>query len=661
MSLAVLEDITLYFGSKRIMECLDLRIAEGDRIGLIGPNGSGKSTLLRLLSGEQQADGGKITLAKGMRLGYLPQDVSIEGGRSLIRFVLDAVPGRTELEEEIATVERQLGEFDPETQLEELMEASERIGHLHERLAHFEADYSEHKATQILAGLGFKTDDLMRDVGEFSGGWKMRAVLTSLLFQKPDLLMMDEPTNHLDMPSVAWLSDFLKAYRAAFILISHDREFLNEQIDRVVSYESEGVRLYKGDLDAYAKQRAEEREILENRARNVARQREQLERFVTRFKAKASKAAQAQSKLKQLEKLEVVELPEERQTIRFRFAKQIQPGRSVLEAETLAKSYGEHQVLRGVDLRVQRGDRIALLGVNGAGKTTLLRILAGEIEATGGEYKYGHNVKVGYYAQHHADTLRKTDSVYDAVKYAAKDIPHQQVRAALGAMLFGDEEIEKPVSVLSGGERARVALSQLLVDPGNLLLMDEPTNHLDLQSSERLAEALDDYDGTLLFVSHNRSFIRHLAKTLWFVEDGKVVVYPGTLDDYLASCRLEEKAPQAAAVSDANQAKRGSDGKTKSKKPKRDASKGSTPNTKALSKEEKRKRRALERRSADLEKRIAKLESEQAAREAKLAKPEIYENADEHRKVTAEFARAQAELEVAMESWAEVSEELESP
>ena len=687
MSLVVFSDVSLHLGGKPIVEGLSLRIGEKDRLGLIGPNGSGKTTMLRLIAGEQTPDGGSVNLAKQMRLGYLPQDVQVEGGKALLPFVVESIPGRASLDEALEAANADLeaitatGDMSDEAQ-EQMMDAAGRIADLHERIAHFDTEYSEHHAKRIMAGLGFRDQDHGRDMSEFSGGWKMRAVLASLLFQQPDLLLLDEPTNHLDMPSVAWFSDFLLRYPRAFVLISHDREFLNEQIKSVVSYEPEGVRTYNGDYDAYLRQREEERVLLENRARNLEKEREHLEKFVQRFRAKATKAAQVQSRVKKLESLETIDLQQEHQVMNFRFPPTERCGKVALTVEKLAKSYGEHEVLRDVSLHVKRGERIALLGVNGAGKTTLLRTLAGELEPTDGAYEFGHNVKVGYYAQHHADTLRKDATVYDEVKYCAKDATHQRIRSVLGAMLFGEREIEKLVGVLSGGERARVALSQLMIDPGNLLLMDEPTNHLDLQSSERLAEALGTYDGTLLFVSHNRAFIRALATTIWLVQDGTVVRYPGSFDDYLVSCAQREEAPVAVsgaapeagdaalavAAQSAGPAKRpvSPDGETASRKK---AAEGSAPKERGKrdkrAEAEARKQRnkvikPLEKRASELERRVASLEAKVAKVHAELADPAVYEDAPRRDELIDADRRLGVELEVAMDTWTEVQEELDA-
>ena len=653
VSLVVFNEVGLTLGGKAILNDASFRVAEKDRIGLIGPNGSGKTTLLRVLAAQQQIDAGDVSTRREMRLGYLPQDVSVEGGKALFPFVRESVPGRAELATKSEAAQEELNRAAEAGDEDAMMAAAQVVTDLHEEGVLFDTFYSDHEAKRILDGLGFSQEDLDRDLGEFSGGWKMRAVLGALLFQRPDLLLLDEPTNHLDMPSVAWLSTFLKRYDRAFVLISHDREFLNEQIDRVVSFEVEGLRSYKGDYEAYRKQRAEEQVLLEARSKNLEKEKEHLQAFITRFRAKASKAAQVQSRVKQLAKLDEVELHKERAVMRFRFPACERTGKVVIETEGIAKSYGELDVLKGVDLHVKRGDRIALIGVNGAGKTTLLKIMGGELSQSAGSVKLGHNVKLGYYAQHHADSLRKDRTVYDEVSSCAKEATHQQIRTILGAMLFGDREVDKLVGVLSGGERARVALSQLLIDPGNVLLMDEPTNHLDLESSERLAEALQTYDGSLLFVSHNRGFIRRLANKIWFVADGKVEEYPGSFDEYLDACarRGESKAGSTSAASDAPRRGAQKDDKKKSKGRKRAEADARRLRKKRLG--------PLERRVGELEKKIARLEGEQKKTEAELADPAVYEDTEAQARLSKVFSRTTAELEVAMESWTEAQDELE--
>jgi ATP-binding cassette subfamily F protein 3 len=557
-----------------------------------------------------------------------------------------------------------------------MLELAGRIADLHERVAHFDGEYSEHHAKRIMAGLGFKDSDHVRDMSEFSGGWKMRAVLSSLLFQQPDLLLLDEPTNHLDMPSVAWFSGFLKRYERAFVLISHDREFLNEQITTVVSYEPEGVRSYEGDYNAYKRQRDEERVLLENRARNLEREREHLEKFVDRFRSKATKAAQVQSRVKKLEKMETVELQGEHVSMSFRFPPTERSGKVALETKDLGKSLRRPRGAEGREpARAARRAR----GPPGRERRRQDHPAAhagGRARGHLGSFEFGHNTKIGYYAQHHAETLRRDATVYEEVKYCAKDAPHQQIRSVLGAMLFGEREVDKRIGVLSGGERARVALAQLMINPGNVLLMDEPTNHLDLVSSERLAEALDTFDGTLLFVSHSKAFVRRLAKTIWFVEDGKVEVYPGTFDDFVArnanDDRAEEKSaaaakPKLAPMPSSTNAQAplvvAKPVVAKAPVPERPKSRDDDRDRKRKDAERRNERtkklRPLEKRMVELEAKIAELEKAQAERTRELEDPALYEDAKKRDAVMRDLARTQAELDVATETWAEIGESLE--
>ena len=661
MSLAVFDHVSLYFGDRPIVDELDLRVAEGDRIGLIGPNGSGKSTLLKLLAREQAPDGGKVILRKGARLGYLPQDLSVAGGKALVEFVLASVPGRTALDAELAETEREFERIAADHSDEEaLLDVGERLAELHERIGHFDEHFSEHEALRILAGLGFKDEDRTRDMGEFSGGWKMRAVLAALLFQRPDLLLLDEPTNHLDMQTVTWFASFLQRYPRAFFLISHDREFLNEQIGRVVSFEVEGVRQYPGNYERYLKQRAEEEEILSNRARNVEREREQTQRFIDRFRASANKAKMVQSRVKALEKMENVEQLEKAQVMRFRFPPTERCSNEVLVAENISKSYGPRRVLDHVDVRVSRGERIAIIGPNGAGKTTLLKILAGELAADTGTVQLGHHVKLGYFAQHHADKLHADSTPYQEVSEMDENAGMTRVRTVLGAFLFRGDDVDKKVKVLSGGERARVALARLLINPGNFLLMDEPTNHLDLGSSESLAESLASYDGTVIVVSHNRSFVKSLATQIWNLENGKLEVYPGKLDDFMYALRLRQE-----------QAERGVDSQSSASAAAGGAKGAVVPKVDRAADKDRKRREAEERQQRNkglkpLKERVAKVEkqieaAESAQRQAteKLSDAAVYADAKKRDELLATFNEKKLELAKLTQEWEKLSLEIE--
>ncbi|MCA9690732.1 MAG: ABC-F family ATP-binding cassette domain-containing protein [Myxococcales bacterium] len=635
MSLVVLEQVSLGFGAQIIVDSLNLRIGREDRIGLVGANGSGKSTLMRMIAGEQSPDAGALRSARRLRIGYLPQDIAVAGGRPLGEFVTASVPGRAALDDELARVEEALAvaqrahdEAPGETAAEALMDAAGSLADVHEQIAHFEEHYSEHEALRILAGLGFAAGDERRDLGEFSGGWKMRAVLAALLFQRPDLLLLDEPTNHLDLPSVAWFSAFLRRYSRAFMLVCHDREFLNEQISRVIAFEPEGVRQFTGDYEGYRRQRAEEETVLQNQARNLGREREKAERFIERFRAKASKAKAVQSRVKALDKMDEVRTFERRQVMRLHFPPCKRTGAQAIHIQGLAKAFGEHEVFSDVELRAARGDKIGIIGVNGAGKTTLLRIVAGELAASAGQVVFGAHVEVGHYAQHHAEALDGSRTVFEELQARAPDAGPTPIRTLLGAFLFRGDDVDKPISVLSGGERARVALARLLIRPGNVLLMDEPTNHLDLESSEALAESLAEFDGTLLFVSHNRSFVRRLATKIWDVHDGRVEVYPGTLDEYLDRSRklregtgeIEASAPATLTPAQHKPAP--------APEPVEDAA-NARARRRERARERARRERAigpLKREVTTMEEQIAAIEKAQRERSAALADPAIYDD-----------------------------------
>ena len=649
-TLASVNDVSLALGGETLFDGLSLQVHQGDHIGLVGPNGSGKSSLFRLLSGDIEPDGGTVKTLPGVHVGFLPQEIAAFPNERVLPFVFDSVPGRTELREQLERREARLAELGHASNGQEdaLVAVASEVAELHEQIAALDARFSEHEAKRILHGLGFTQSDHQRPLGELSGGWKMRAVLASLLFQKPGLLLLDEPTNHLDMPSVAWFSKFLSSYDQALFLVSHDREFLNEQVNRVVSFEPEGVRTFRGNYEKYLSQREDERQLLENRAKNLEKEREHLEQFVRRFRAKASKAAQVQSRLRQLEKMDSVELHRAARQVRFSFPATDRGARTPMRVDDLCKSFGEHVVFDRVTLAVDRGERIAIVGPNGAGKTTLLKILAGEIEATGGRVHLPGRSNVRYFAQHHAEALRLDRTVLQEVSYASDGTSIERVRSVLGALLFGDRTVDKLVSVLSGGERARVALAKILVRPGNVLLMDEPTNHLDLQTSEALTEALATYDGTLLFVSHNRAFIRRLATRLWVVHDGGVESYPGTLDDYLWSCQERDVVPATATAI-----------KPVAQKRSRQARKEQRRKEAELRAKLNQGVKPLEKRVGELEQNIADLERKIAEHNEALSDPAVYDDAERRDTLLREVQEAQGELDRSFAQWTASNEKLD--
>src|SRR5256884_830288 len=491
MSLLHAHALAVRYGPKVLLDGASFALGHHDRAGLIGPNGSGKSTLLKILAGQIEPDRGTVQLVHRSRAGYLPQELSELPPGSVIDGVLASVPGRSWLQGRLAAVEAGLAQAATE---EEQVELGGELAELHEQLAHHEELYGRHRAEEILGGLGFARSELSRLASDLSVGWKMRAALAALLLQDPELLLLDEPTNHLDVPTLEWFDSFLRRSRKALLLVSHDREFLDQQIDRVLSLESEGLRAYAGNYERYLELRAAEEERLAAQAEKQSRRRAQMQAFIERFRAKATKARQVQSRVKLLEKEEIVQVREERATVRFRFPEAPRSGREVARLERLSKSYRAPPVYRGLSPQGLPGDRIAVIGLNGAGKTTLLKLLAGEIEPDAGTVVPGHYLVTGDFAQHHTERLDAERTILEEVHGLGPTQPQSWVRGVLGSFLFSGDEVEKRIGVLSGGGRGRVALARLLVGPSNFLLMDEPTNHLDLDSPEARTAALTPYD-----------------------------------------------------------------------------------------------------------------------------------------------------------------------
>jgi ATP-binding cassette, subfamily F, member 3 len=662
MSLVVASGLSLAHGPKVLFDGAGFSIGPEDRVGLLGANGTGKSTLLRILSGDLSPDQGTLTWRRGTRVGYLPQDVAALPAGTVLESVLAAVPGRAALEEGLFAAE---GELTAAHDHDQQLELSAALADLHEQLDHFEERYGRHRAERLLGGLGFSEADLDRPSSALSGGWKMRAALAGLLLSDPDLLLLDEPTNHLDIPTLTWFDAFLRGSRRALMLVSHDREFLDRQVGKIVALEPEGLRTYTGGVTAYRAWRREEEARLEAAAKKQQDKREQLEGFIERFGAKATKAAQARSKQKLLDKMEEVQTLEERATVRFRFAEAPRSGKEVLRLEGIAKAFGSRQVYRQLSASVMRGERVGVIGPNGAGKSTLLKLAAGVLAPDAGTVKLGHGVVMGYYAQHLLEpggagggvgSLDPAATILDTLWDLVPDRGEAYVRSIAGAFLFSGEEVEKRIAVLSGGERARVALAKLLLVPANLLLLDEPTNHLDLDSSEALIEALRTFPGTLIFVSHNRSFVNQLATATWEVKHGAILPCPGNLDDWLYHQRQLEAAALAPGVGAAAGA--GRPGEPRSEPA------GSDRERKRLEAEARharyRRERPLREELGRLEARIASLEADQKAAEAALADPGLYEDFARARPHIEKKSAAEAELASLYGDWERAAAELES-
>jgi len=526
-----LSHIQKQFGGVTLFKDCSLQIGVRDRMGLVGPNGSGKTTLFRMILGEESVDAGEIRIAKGVKIGYLPQEVLLFRGSTVLEEVLKILSGITSLQDKMKLLAEELSSLEDPSEQGRL---AKEYGRLQERYTLLGGYGLEAQAKQILQGLGFKESDYNRPTDELSGGWLMRIALAQLLLQSPDLLLLDEPTNYLDLDSLIWLESFLISYPGAIVIVSHDRVFLNHLIDRIAEIEAQEVVLYYGDYDRYLDQKEARKQILEATFRTQQKRIGQTERFIERFRAKNTKSRQVQSRIKMLEKLERIEAPKEkRQEIRFRFPAPGRSGHRVVEVKNLHKSYGETRVYRGIDLTLFRGDKVALVGPNGAGKSTLLKILAGVLSFEEGEVILGKDVTRAYFAQHQLDLLHPGNTVFEEILSVATDQSETELRTLLGTFLFIGDEIEKKVSVLSGGEKSRLALAKILLRPANFLLFDEPTSHLDIPSRNVLEMALKQFQGTICLITHDRHLINQIANKVVEVDRGIPNVFLGNYDDYL--------------------------------------------------------------------------------------------------------------------------------
>jgi len=524
--LLALNNVSFSFGARPMLDEASWQIGEGERIGLIGPNGAGKSTLLRLIMGEYSIDGGNIQRANDTTIGFFNQDLlSFSTDNSILSVGTTAFEKAVKIEEELAEIMKDLEERPEDEEL--LIQYSETL-HEFELAGGYEM---EHRAAEVLEGLGFSTKDLQRPYNQFSGGWRMRVLLAKLMLQQPDILMLDEPTNHLDLPSIEWLERYLQSYPGTVIIVSHDRYFLDRMVTRTVELFMQKLHVYSGNYSFYEMEKATRMEFMEREFENQQKFIDQQERFIERFKAKASKAKQAQSLMKKLDKIERIELPGNnapRMNISFDVEKQ--PGKIICDLKNASKSYGDLQILKNTNAEIVRGDKIALIGANGKGKSTLMRIISGT-EDFDGERTGWHNVKESFYAQHQLESLHLENTLLDELKECGSGKTELQLRQLLGCFLFTGDDVFKKVKVLSGGEKARVALAKVIAGKANFLLLDEPTNHLDIQSVELLIEALNQYEGSYILISHDRYFVSQTANKYWEIEDGKINSFPGTYDE----------------------------------------------------------------------------------------------------------------------------------
>jgi ATP-binding cassette subfamily F protein 3 len=532
------------FGPRVLFLEADWLIRNNEKTALVGANGAGKSTLMKVIAGLETLDYGTLQTTRGISIGYLPQEGLRLEGRTVFEECLTVFDEIRAMAGEVETLAAQLAELDHESP--EYAAVAERYSTVQERFRALDGYALDAQVGSVLTGLGFGKQDWSRMTDEFSGGWQMRIALAKLLLAKPNLLLLDEPTNHLDLETRNWLEDYLRNYPFGYILISHDRYFLDVTIDRTVEIWNKRLTIYQGNFTKYLAQKEERRAQLLAAYRNQKIQVEHLEAFINRFRYQATKAKQVQSRIKELEKIERIEVPEEEPVIHFKFPQPPPSGRMVAEAEGLAKSYGDKRVLNNVRFTIERGDRVALVGVNGAGKSTLIKLLNGDEQPTAGTVKLGHNVVAEYFAQDQYKVLDPEARILDDISRAAVKVPEGELRSLLGCFLFSGDDVFKPLGVLSGGERNRFALARILVSPSNFLLLDEPTNHLDMRAKDVLLEAIAAFSGTVIFVSHDRYFIDRLATRVLEVENGAVTSYEGNYEDY-----LRKKEALAAAATEA--------------------------------------------------------------------------------------------------------------
>jgi len=626
------------YGHKLLFEDADWLITPQDRVGLVGANGTGKSTVMKILAGLETLDYGAISRAKGISAGYLPQDGLNLSGRTVFAECMAVFDELRALEQEMEDLTRRMSELDHASP--EYTQVGDRYHRIEHEFRTRDGYAIEAQVGTVLSGLGFQKPDWTRQTEEFSGGWQMRIALAKLLLQKPNLLLLDEPTNHLDLEARNWLEEYLGDYPYAYVLISHDRYFLDVTIGKIVEIWNKRLHTYLGNFDKYQAQKTQRREQLQAAYRNQRERIEQLEVFINRFRYQATKAKQVQSRIKELEKMERIELPEEEKTIHFSFPQPKPSGRIVAEFNGVAKSYGEKQVFAGVSFMIERGDRIALVGVNGAGKSTLIKLLANDEPLTAGEFRLGHNVLADYFAQDQYKELDPEARILDDLGEMSPRSTQTELRSLLGCFLFSADDVFKRIGVLSGGERNRYALLRMLLHPANFLLLDEPTNHLDLRAKDILLDALMKYTGTVVFVSHDRYFIDKLATRIFEVGDGRVEIYPGNYEDYLwrkqGGPEAQAPVPTLADVP----------GNGNHPSAPADRSKRLNPI----------KRKQMEDRVHELEAAIARVEASIARCEAAL---QTFVSAEETQRVNQELTDSRAGLQGLLAEWEELAQSLQ--
>ena len=625
-------NLSYYIGGRPLYENASMFIKPKDKIGLIGLNGRGKSTLLRLINGDFTPDAGSISKSNDCTIGFLNQDLlSYQSEDAIVTVAMEAFKDAVDTQRQIEQILHKL-----ETEYSDAL--VEKLTKLQEKFEHLDGYSMQAKAEEVLEGIGFSTKDLHRPLKEFSGGWRMRVMLAKLLLEKPSLLMLDEPTNHLDLPSIEWVENYLRNYEGAVIVVSHDRTFLDNVATKTVEVTQQQLVTYEGNYSFYLQEKELREEIQQNAYENQQQKIRQTERFIERFKAKATKARQVQSRVKALERMDKIEeVVDDTAAVNFRFKFSQQPGRFIINLNNISKSYGSLEILKNTSVAIERTDKIALIGANGKGKSTLLRIIAGT-EPVDGERTMGYNVIRAFYAQHQLEALHVENEILEELKQAGSGKTEQELRNVLGCFLFTDEDQFKKIKVLSGGEKSRVALAKTLISEANFLLLDEPTNHLDFISENILIQALQQYQGSFVVVSHNRHFVSQIANKIWYIEDKQIKEYPGTYDEYEYWRKKNLANGQAIAE--------------ESKKP-RQEKKSQPVKEKTPSQEVQLKN--LEKELKKIEERIEKLQNDRTTLESEMALPEVYADFAKLNIVQEKFNGVTKELNEANTKWEELA------
>jgi ATP-binding cassette, subfamily F, member 3 len=643
--LAGFQNMTFEFGARAILEDATWHIQPGEHIGLIGYNGTGKSTLLKLLAGEYTPTKGTVERSRNTSIGYLHQDLlSFDTNDSILKVAMGAFDKVLALEKELEDLvhEMEAEEKAGKPQSEQLL--LNYTDKLHE-MDLMDGYNIHHKTEEVLQGLGFSNAHLLRPYREFSGGWRMRVLLAKMILQKPDLLLLDEPTNHLDLPSIEWLEKYLKNYQGSVVIVSHDKFFLDRMVDKIVELYQQDLHFYNGNYSFYEKEKEMRITIQQKAYENQKDYIRQQERFIERFKAKASKAAAAQSAMKRLDKIDRIENVEmERPDMRIQFRIDRPPGKVLVQLKDASKNFGENQIILHAEAEIERGDKIALIGANGKGKSTVLRIVAGT-EPFNGERIWGHHVDASFYAQHQLESLHLNDSVLEEMKQAGSGKNELELRTLLGCFLFSGDDVDKKIKVLSGGEKARVALAKTIAGKANFLLLDEPTNHLDIHSCELLAEALNKYEGSYILVSHDRYFISKTANKIWEIDEGRIKEFKGTYDEWVEwNKRMASQAKPGVS-------------KAKIEKPVMEPVKPPVV-SQPVNKEAKKQLQKQQKLVEQLETDIKRLQMESNRLELQLSAPEIYADRQKFLVAESEYKKSALSLTVAMQTYDAALEKL---